>query len=156
MRMTLRHPVLLISVLFAVCACQTSSPGESQFAPAPMGEIAAVRSMDQDTFEVTSARIVELEWFHGTTKVGVKFAFTYTVRADQDALAAQCIECNLAAACAGIPKLCDTWSATGPLHSRFDLPDAELRAHLTEQLFPCLNGAPIATVKRIHWHFFGA
>lgn len=149
MRMTLRHLVLLTSVLLAVCACKTAEPVESQFPAAPMGEMAAVQSMDQDTFEVTAEQVFERTWSRQTRgTLSVSFSITYNVCAGQEALAEQCVKTNWSTACIDVPAICETsWK---------DLPacTSNLRQHLTEQLFPCLNGAPVAAVTDIVWRKF--
>jgi hypothetical protein len=149
MRMTLRHLVLLTSVLFAVCACKTAEPVESQFAPAPMGEMAAARSMVQDTFQVTAEQTFERTWNRQPEgNFSVSFLITYSVRAGQEALAEQCVKTNWATACEGVPAICETHWKGLPACT------ASLQQHLTEQLFPCLNGAPVATVTHIVWRKF--
>ncbi|MDO8348708.1 MAG: hypothetical protein Q7T30_00610 [Planctomycetota bacterium] len=140
---------LSLSLLFAfAAACHTGAEPDGSFAPAPMGETAAVH---EESIDCTPTEPISYGWVDVSGRANqATFRFTYRTRVACEALAAECVRNRWQTANDCAQRVL----AQGNLSSEawIECCERDLQVQLTEAIFPCTGGEPLATVTTIHWH----
>jgi hypothetical protein len=141
-----RH-LLSVSLVSAFAACSSGADRAPEFAPAPAGETAAAAEAGLD---VAVQDAISQTWADASGQVrSATFRFTYRTRSTHAVLAAECVRTRWQDAVDGTLRVLQR-SDLATEQGRKNC-DRDLQAQLTEALFPCSAGEPLATVSEIVW-----
>ena len=146
---TPRH-LLPLSLSVAFAACSSGAEPAPPSAPMPIGEVAPPAAVHQDWSDVTPVQKIDLDWVDAAgTRTRMVFGLTYRTRMAQELLAAECVRANWTVATECAQRVCAKfdWKSEASLRQC----ERDLQQQLGEALFPCDNGAPLATISKITW-----
>jgi hypothetical protein len=134
-------------LLLAVAAACQSGAEPGPVPSMPMGETAAAAETGVD---VAVQHPITHVWADARGQLrSATFRFTYRTRSAHAVLAAECVRSHWQDAIDGSLRVLQRSDATSE-QGRKDC-DRDLQAQLTETLFPCDAGEPLATVREIVW-----
>lgn len=140
----LRRTLLPLAAFAAACSTTAHDPTQATLAPAPLGESRANPT--------TEPVWVESDWLidRPLSIPGNRFRvrLVYRVPAHRAALAEQCVANHWAEACTIAQQALDTTNFQRECATAQDRQNwqAQMQERLTAALFPCVDGAPLATV----------
>lgn len=139
-----------LALLFAVSAACHAGPGAAgSIAPMPMGETAP--AVHEECTDCTAEDPISHSWVDALGRTNhATFRFTYRTQVAREALAAECVRNRWQAANECAQRVLS--QANPSTAAWIECCESDLQSELTEAIFPCTGGAPLATVTRIHWH----